>query len=151
VRAVSKNRPKYPMLDNFGNLQISIYYHASWFAILDLQFLTCNSWLAILDLQFLIGNVPKEGTHPHTPTACANSATWRQKMSRCQKVPMSRCPKCATARHKNWLDVKAKETKKLMSADAVELGQLQRIRTLLCYGLSADSRAPAVMADWAVT
>jgi hypothetical protein len=54
------------------------------------------------------------------------------------------------------LHVKAKETKKchhrqLMSTDAVEFGQLRRMRTLLCYGLSADSRAPAVGADWAVT
>jgi hypothetical protein len=53
--------------------------------------------------------------------------------------------------------LKAKETKKchhhhhLMSADAVEFSQLWRMRTLLCYELSADSWAPAVGADWAVT
>jgi hypothetical protein len=56
----------------------------------------------------------------------------------------------------SFSQVKAKETKKchhrqLMSADAVEFCQLWRMRTLLCYVLSADSSAPAVGADWAVT
>jgi hypothetical protein len=52
--------------------------------------------------------------------------------------------------------VKAKETKKCLHRDVddddlVEFCQLLRMRTLLCYRLSADSAAPAVGADWAVT
>jgi hypothetical protein len=52
--------------------------------------------------------------------------------------------------------LKAKETKKCLhrdvdDADLVEYCHLRRMRTLLCYGLTADSAAPVVGADWAVT
>jgi hypothetical protein len=52
--------------------------------------------------------------------------------------------------------VKAKETKKCPyrddDDDLVEFCQLwRRMRTLLCYGLSADAQTPAVVADWTVT
>jgi hypothetical protein len=50
--------------------------------------------------------------------------------------------------------LKAKETKKCLHCDVDDddlVEFCQRMRTLLCYGLSADSAAPAVGADWAVT
>jgi hypothetical protein len=53
-------------------------------------------------------------------------------------------------------NVKAKETKKCLHRDVddddlVEFCQLDEWGHFLCYGLSADSAAPAVGADWAVT
>jgi hypothetical protein len=56
--------------------------------------------------------------------------------------------------YETWM-LKAKETKKCHHRDddddLVEFCQLWGMRTLLCYGLSADSAAPVVGADWAVT
>jgi hypothetical protein len=78
----------------------------TFFAILDLQFLTCNSWFAILDLQFLTCNSWQEGTEYHVPrqgTKCATA--WHKKTfklmchGKAQNVPQYGT-KCTIARHK---------------------------------------------------